>query len=148
MRRWISRTVTRFASVGCAVMVGCTSMVSSAVCTASGETLAAATVGIAMGGAGTDVALEVADVVLMRDDLRALPLAVWISRRARRRVQQNMVFAFSMIAVLVISTFFKLPLWMGVIGHEGSTVLVVLNGLRILWERVPEVTRPAISKAA
>ncbi|MBL8809644.1 MAG: heavy metal translocating P-type ATPase [Planctomycetaceae bacterium] len=110
--------------------------------------LAAATVGIAMGGAGTDVALEVADVVLMRDDLRALPLAVWISRRARRRVQQNMVFAFSMIAVLVISTFFKLPLWMGVIGHEGSTVLVVLNGLRILWERVPELTRPAISKAA
>lgn len=110
--------------------------------------LAAATVGIAMGGAGTDVALEVADVVLMRDDLRALPLAVWISRQARRRVQQNMVFAFSMIAVLVISTFFRLPLWMGVIGHEGSTVLVVLNGLRILWEKVPELSSGAIRKAA
>lgn len=99
--------------------------------------LASADVGIAMGGAGTDVALETADVVLMRDDLRALPLAVWISRQASRRVRQNMVFAFSMIATLVVSTFFQLPLWLGVLGHEGSTVLVVLNGLRILWERVP-----------
>ena len=99
--------------------------------------LAAAQVGIAMGGAGTDVALEVADVVLMRDDLRELPVAVWISHVARRRVRQNMIFAFTMIGVLVISTFFSLPLWMGVLGHEGSTVLVVLNGLRLLWEKVP-----------
>jgi Cd2+/Zn2+-exporting ATPase len=104
--------------------------------------LAAASVGIAMGGAGTDVALEVADVVLMRDDLKALPLAVWISRQARRRVRQNMTFAFAMIAVLVISTFFSLPLWLGVLGHEGSTVLVVLNGLRILWEKTPDFTQP------
>lgn len=104
--------------------------------------LAAASVGIAMGGAGTDVALEVADVVLMRDDLKALPLAVWISQQARRRVRQNMIFSFSMIAVLVISTFFRLPLWLGVLGHEGSTVLVVLNGLRILWERTPDFTQP------
>lgn len=99
--------------------------------------LATANVGIAMGGAGTDVALEVADVVLMRDDLKGLPLAVWISRMARKRVRQNMVFAFVTIAILVLSTFFKLPLWIGVLGHEGSTVLVVLNGLRMLWERVP-----------
>jgi Cd2+/Zn2+-exporting ATPase len=100
--------------------------------------LAAARVGIAMGGAGTDVALEVADVVLMRDDLKALPLAVWISRLARQRVRQNMIFAFGMIGVLVLSTFFNLPLWLGVLGHEGSTVLVVFNGLRILWERAPK----------
>jgi Cd2+/Zn2+-exporting ATPase len=99
--------------------------------------LAAAQVGIAMGGAGTDAALEVADVVLMRDDLRALPLAVWIGRTARRRVRQNMIFAFTMIGLLVIASFFNLPLWLGVIGHEGSTVLVVLNGLRILWEPLP-----------
>ena len=99
--------------------------------------LAVAQVGIAMGGAGTDVALEVADVVLMRDDLRGLPVAVWISHVARKRVRQNMIFAFTMIAMLVISTFFSLPLWMGVLGHEGSTVLVVLNGLRLLWEKVP-----------
>jgi len=102
--------------------------------------LAAASVGIAMGGAGTDVALEVADVVLMRDDLRALPLAVWISRLARKRVRQNMIFAFSMIGVLVISTFFDLPLWLGVLGHEGSTVVVVFNGLRLLWEKAPKLT--------
>ena len=99
--------------------------------------LAAARVGIAMGGAGTDVALEVADVVLMRDDLRALPLAVGISRIARRRVRQNMIFAFGMITVLVLATFFDLPLWLGVLGHEGSTVLVVFNGLRLLWEKLP-----------
>ena len=100
--------------------------------------LAAAGVGIAMGGAGTDVALEVADVVLMRDGLRALPFAVWISRLARKRVRQNMIFAFAMIAILVISTFFSLPLWLGVLGHEGSTVLVVFNGLRILWMKTPD----------
>lgn len=99
--------------------------------------LATAQVGIAMGGAGTDVALEVADVVLMRDDLNSLPMAVWISRLARKRVRQNMIFAFGMIGVLVILTFFDLPLWLGVLGHEGSTVIVVFNGLRLLWEKMP-----------
>lgn len=102
--------------------------------------LAAARVGIAMGGAGTDVALEVADVVLMRDDLRSLPLAVWISRLARKRVRHNMIFAFAMIGVLVTATFFELPLWLGVLGHEGSTVVVVFNGLRLLWEKTPKLT--------
>ncbi|CAN5603594.1 N/A [soil metagenome] len=104
--------------------------------------LAMAPVGIAMGGAGTDVALEVADVVLMRDDLTALPFAVWLGRRALKRVRQNMTFAFSMIALLILSTFFGLPLWLGVIGHEGSTLLVVLNGLRLLWERGGMPTLP------
>jgi Cd2+/Zn2+-exporting ATPase len=99
--------------------------------------LASADIGIAMGGAGTDVALETADVVLMRDDLGRLPLAIWIGRTAKRRVDQNMVFAFSMIGLLILSTFFDLPLWMGVLGHEGSTVLVIMNGLRFLWERLP-----------
>ena len=101
--------------------------------------LASADVGIAMGGGGTDVALETADVVLMRDDLKGLPFAIWISRLARRRVQQNMVFAFGTIAVLVLASFFQLPLWLGVLGHEGSTVLVVFNGLRILGARVPKI---------
>jgi len=107
--------------------------------------LATAQVGIAMGGAGTDVALEVADVVLMSDDLRTLPFAVGISRLACRRVRQNMIFAFGMIAVLVLATFFNLPLWLGVVGHEGSTVLVVLNGLRILWEPTPALPTAAIA---
>lgn len=99
--------------------------------------LATADVGIAMGGAGTDVAIEVADVVLMRDNLNALPFAIWVSRLARKRVRQNMIFAFGTIAVLVIASFFDLPLWLGVLAHEGSTVVVVFNGLRILWERTP-----------
>ncbi len=107
--------------------------------------LATAQVGIAMGGAGTDVALEVADVVLMSDDLRSLPVAIWISQTARRRVRQNMTFAFSMIALLVLATFFDLPLSLGVIGHEGSTVLVVLNGLRILWEKIPTFHASSLS---
>lgn len=97
--------------------------------------LASAQVGIAMGGAGTDVALEVADVVLMRDDLTALPFAVWLSRRTRQHVQQNMTFALGVIGLLAISSFLGLPLWVGVIGHEGSTLLVILNGLRLLWEK-------------
>ncbi len=104
--------------------------------------LAAASVGIAMGGAGTDVALEVADVVLMRDDLRALPFAVWLSRLARRRVRENLAFAFGVIGLLVTASFLGLPLWLGVIGHEGSTVLVVLNGLRVLWARMSEPKGP------
>jgi Cd2+/Zn2+-exporting ATPase len=99
--------------------------------------LATAHIGIAMGAAGTDVALEVADVVLIRDDLRVLSFAVWLSRLARRRVQQNLVFAFGVIGLLVLSSFFGLPLWMGVVGHEGSTLLVVSNGLRLLWESPP-----------
>jgi Cd2+/Zn2+-exporting ATPase len=77
----------------------------------------------------------------MRDGLRALPFAVWISRLARKRVRQNMIFAFAMIAILVISTFFSLPLWLGVLGHEGSTVLVVFNGLRILWMKTPDFAK-------
>jgi Cd2+/Zn2+-exporting ATPase len=88
-----------------------------------------------MGGAGTDVALEVADVVLMRDDLKALPFAIWISRQAKRRIRQNMLFASAVIGVLVLCSFLRLPLWLGVIGHEGSTLLVVLNGLRLLAEK-------------
>jgi Cd2+/Zn2+-exporting ATPase len=99
--------------------------------------LATAHVGVAMGAAGTDVALEVADVVLIRDDLRALSFAVWLSRLARRRVRQNLAFAFAVIGLLVLASFFGLPLWVGVVGHESSTLLVVMNGLRLLWEPPP-----------
>lgn len=99
--------------------------------------LATADVGIAMGGRGTDVALEVADVVLMSDDLGALPFAVWLSRQARLRIRQNLLIAFSMIGALTLASFFELRLWLGVLGHEGSTVVVVLNGLRLLWDRPP-----------
>lgn len=103
--------------------------------------LADATIGIAMGAAGTDVALETADVVLMADDLTSIAYAIKLSRRARRVVLQNLVFALSVICALVIATLVLppmpdgkpgVPLPLGVIGHEGSTLLVVLNGIRLL----------------
>jgi Cd2+/Zn2+-exporting ATPase len=95
--------------------------------------LASATIGIAMGAAGTDAALETADVVLMRDDLGAIVYAVGLSRRAQRIVWQNIIFAFAVVVALVTLTLtIGVPLPLGVIGHEGSTILVVLNGLRLL----------------
>ncbi len=98
--------------------------------------LATATLGVAMGAAGTDVALETADVVLMADDLTKLPYAVSLSRRARRTIRQNLAFSLTVIAVLVASALsIGIPLPLGVVGHEGSTVLVVLNGLRLLRSR-------------
>ena len=99
--------------------------------------LAIASVGVAMGGAGTDVALETADVVLMGDDLRKLPYAIELSRRTRRTIRQNLIFALLVIAVLVTATLTRgIPLPLGVIGHEGSTIIVVLLGLRLLiWKR-------------
>lgn len=98
--------------------------------------LATAEVGVAMGGAGTDVALETADVVLMSDDLSRLPYAIGLARKARRTVWQNLAFSLGVIVLLVITAFGgDLPLPLGVVGHEGSTVLVVLNGLRLLGYR-------------
>ena len=95
--------------------------------------LAAATVGIAMGAAGTDGALEAADIVLMSDDLLKLPYALRLSRRAKRVVAQNMAIALATMGLLVIATLsvgIALPL--AVVGHEGSTIIVVLNGLRLM----------------
>ncbi len=95
--------------------------------------LAIADVGVAMGAAGTDVAMETADIVLMGDRLENIPLLLDHARRARRVLLQNLIFASAVIVVLVISALgFALPLPLGVIGHEGSTVLVCLNGLRLL----------------
>lgn len=100
--------------------------------------LATADLGVAMGGAGTDVALETADVVLMSDDLGQLPYAIGLSRSARKIVRQNLAFSLSVIVLLVVAAFgVHLPLPVGVAGHEGSTVLVVLNGLRLLGFRGP-----------
>lgn len=95
--------------------------------------LAIADVGIAMGGRGTDHALETADVVLMADRLLDVPYAVELARRMRRVVRQNLVFAGSVIIVLAVLTLFdKVPLPLGVFGHEGSTIIVTMNGLRLL----------------
>jgi len=95
--------------------------------------LASATLGISLGGNSTDVALETADLVLMGDDLRRLPEAIGLSRATNRIIRQNIIFAFSVMALLVVATFFlSLRLPLAVLGHEGSTVLVILNGLRLL----------------
>ena len=95
--------------------------------------LAAATIGVAMGASGTDAALETADLVLVRDELMLLPYAVRLSRKAQRIVRQNLAFACAVIAILVVVNLLHgLALPVGVIGHEGSTILVVLNGLRLL----------------
>ena len=95
--------------------------------------LAVADVGIAMGGRGTDQALETADVVLMADRLLDVPYAIELARRMRRVVRQNLVFASAVILTLAILTLFdKVPLPLGVLGHEGSTILVTINGLRLL----------------
>ncbi len=102
--------------------------------------LATSDLGIAMGGAGTDVALETADIVLMSDDLDKLPFMLRLSRRARDIVRQNIYVSVTAILTLVLLTVvapiflpdFRLPLPVGVLGHEGSTLIVVVNGLRML----------------
>lgn len=95
--------------------------------------LANATIGIAMGGAGTDVALETADVALMGDDLSKLPFAVGLGRAARAIIQQNLAISLGVIALLVVAS---LTGWVGIgiaiVFHEGSTIVVVLNALRLL----------------
>jgi Cd2+/Zn2+-exporting ATPase len=98
--------------------------------------LAISDIGVAMGAAGTDVAMETADIVLMGDRLENIAILVAHARRAKRVLTQNLVFASAVILVLIISALgFSLALPLGVVGHEGSTVLVCLNGLRLLMLR-------------
>jgi Cd2+/Zn2+-exporting ATPase len=95
--------------------------------------LAQASVGIAMGVAGSDVALETADIVLMADRLEKLEHAIRLGRRSQSIVKQNITFALSFIVLLLIANFAgNITMPLGVIGHEGSTVLVTLSGLRLL----------------
>lgn len=95
--------------------------------------LAAATVGIAMAVAGSDVALETADIVLMADRLEKIVTAIRLGRRAVNIVKQNITFALGFIILLLLTNFAAhLSLPIGVIGHEGSTILVTLSGLRLL----------------
>jgi len=98
--------------------------------------LAAASVGVAMGAAGTDAALEAADVALLSNDLERLPHAHALARTANGVIKQNLYFALGIMAVMVVFTLLgRLPLPLGVLGHEGGTILVVLNGLRLLgWQ--------------
>ena len=98
--------------------------------------LANATTGIAIGGAGTDVALETADAALMANDLSKLPFAIGLGRATRRIISQNLMIALVVIGGLIVSSVFGLAtIGIAIIFHEGSTILVVLNSLRLLQVR-------------
>ncbi|WP_270279534.1 heavy metal translocating P-type ATPase [Vagococcus bubulae] len=94
--------------------------------------LANATIGVAM-GQGTDIAIDVADIVLMQNDLNKLAMSHEMSLKLKKIVTENIIFSISVIVLLIISNFLQvINLPLGVIGHEGSTILVILNGLRML----------------
>jgi len=99
--------------------------------------LATAHIGVAMGVGGSDVAIEAADVTLLSDDLSKLAQAHALAKKANRIIKQNLVFAVGIMSLMVMVTIFgDLPLPLGVIGHEGGTLLVVANGLRLLFTKV------------
>ncbi|MFZ3170748.1 MAG: heavy metal translocating P-type ATPase [Carboxydocellales bacterium] len=94
--------------------------------------LASATVGIAMGGAGTDTALETADIVLMADDLSKLPYAIKLSRKALRVIKENITFALVVKGIFLVLTFMGMAnLWMAVFADTGAALLVIANGMRL-----------------
>jgi len=99
--------------------------------------LASASVGIAMGAAGSDVALETADVALMGDKLEHLPFVVGLSRQTRRIIRQNLWASLGMVAILIPATILGMKMGVAVLFHEGSTLLVVANALRLLAYREP-----------
>ncbi|MHB0938090.1 MAG: heavy metal translocating P-type ATPase [Armatimonadota bacterium] len=105
--------------------------------------LAGATVGIAMGVAGTDTAMETADITLMGDDLAGLPFLVRLSRKALAVIRQNIAFAIAIkLIAIVLAIFGELTLWMAVLADMGASVAVTLNGLRLMGER-PQPLVPA-----
>ena len=106
--------------------------------------LARADVGIAMGAAGSEVALQAADVALLSEDMGRLAAAHRLARRTAAVIKQNLIFALGAMILLVIGgLFFDLPLPLAVVGHEGGTVLVVLNGLRLLADPIRGKRRSA-----
>lgn len=101
--------------------------------------LATANIGIAMGGAGTDTSLEVADIVLMADDLSKLPFTVRLSRSALRIIKQNINFSIAIKFIAVLAVFPGwLTLWLAILADMGATVIVTLNGMRLLRHKVPQ----------
>lgn len=106
--------------------------------------MANATVGIAMGAAGSDVALEAADVALMGDDLTQLPFVVGLSRQTSRIIKQNLWVSLGVVAVLIPATMLGLNIGTAVLFHEGSTLLVVINALRLLAFHDPDGDSAAV----
>ncbi|WP_395400908.1 heavy metal translocating P-type ATPase [Pseudoduganella sp. UC29_106] len=107
--------------------------------------MANATVGIAMGAAGSDVALEAADVALMGDDLTQLPFVVGLSRQTSRIIKQNLWVSLGVVAVLIPATMLGLNIGTAVLFHEGSTLLVVINALRLLAFHDPDGDSAALT---
>lgn len=108
--------------------------------------MAAATVGIAMGAVGTDVAIETADVVLMSDDVQRVDYVMHLGRRTRRVVRQNVWFSVGwMLLLVVVALTVGIPLTLAVVAHEGSTLLVAANGLRLLGGRPHEADAPPLN---
>lgn len=108
--------------------------------------LARADVGIAMGVAGSEVALQAAEVALLSENMERLAAAQRLAKRTARIIRQNLIFALGAMILLVIGgAFFQLPLPLAVLGHEGGTLLVVLNGLRLLFDPI-RVDRPGSAK--
>ena len=109
--------------------------------------LAVAHVGVAMGARGADAALEQAEIVLMHDRLENFVAAFRLSQNARRVIRQNLIVSLGTVGVLVgFAVFRKIPLTAGVIGHEGSTVIVVLNSLRLLFMKAEDIRTEATKK--
>lgn len=108
--------------------------------------LTAADVALAIGSIGSDAALESADIVLISDDLSCIPWAVEFSRRVRRTIKLNLIFALSAICIMAAAVLvgsrlgMEFPLWLGVLGHEGGTLLVVCNSLSLLLVRTAAPT--------
>jgi Cd2+/Zn2+-exporting ATPase len=105
--------------------------------------MAAATIGIAMGAVGTDVAIETADVVLMSDDIEKVDYVIHLGKRTRRVVRQNVYFSIGwMLFLVLLAVTIGIPLPLAVVGHEGSTLLVAANGLRLLGSKPHPPTVP------
>ena len=103
--------------------------------------LARATVGIAMGGAGTDTALETADIALMADDLRMLPFTIRLSHGALAIIRQNIAFSLAIKLIAVLAVFPGwLTLWLAILADMGASLLVTLNSLRLLRVKTKEST--------
>jgi len=95
--------------------------------------LALATVGVAMGGAGTDTALETADIALMADDLSKLPFTIHVSKKALSIIRQNIGFSLAIKLVAILAVFPGwLTLWLAILADMGASILVTLNSLRLL----------------
>jgi len=96
--------------------------------------LAGSGVGITLGGIGSDVALDSADVVIMEDRLSAVPDAIALARRARKVAMQNVIFSLAGVTLLTLTVVIRqIALPWAVVFHEGATVIVVLNGVRLMW---------------